>query len=250
MLEEHIKNDARVKICSSRQGCGDYIDEEKNQICQGVITRVISEAELEITLSDNDVEDELQKTVCYVMYIYAAQEVFIGSIYYRSLYQMKEKMILVVEVVSPFEKIQRRMHQRVSCHSKIFFQAVSQEMIRKWKTEPVLFDEYDILSESLEDSLVDISGGGIRFTTKSNIPVNEFLFVRFELMNEKRAVEMKVLGQVVYSKLLRNEQDCYDIRMKYVGLSEEERKKIIHFVFQLERDSINYVKWHRGGEFI
>lgn len=250
MLEEHIKNNARVKLCCSRQEQGEYINEEKNLVCQGKIFRIISETEIEIFLSDRDREERIQKNIGYIMYIYTAQEVFISNVYYRGSYQEEEKEILTIEVVSPLEKIQRRMHQRVSCHSKMFFQAVSQEMIYKWKTEAVLFDVYDLSSESLEDSLVDISGGGIRFTTRSHIPVDEFLFVRFEIINDKRAIEMKVLGQVVHSALLRNEQDCYDIRMKYIDLSEEERKKIIHFVFQLERDSINNVRWHRGGEFV
>ena len=88
--------------------------------------------------------------------------------------------------------------------------------------------------------MVDISGGGIRFTTRSKVNVDDYVLARFEIMNEKRAVEMKVIGQIVYAGRLRNEQDSYDVRIKYIQLSEKARKDIIQFVFQLERDKISY----------
>ena len=67
-------------------------------------------------------------------------------------------------------------------------------------------------------------------------------------MEKKQAVEIKAVGQVVYSDKLRNEENCYDIRVKFIGMAEEVKKRIICFVFQLERDSIN-VRWQRGGGF-
>ena len=69
-----------------------------------------------------------------------------------------------------------------------------------------------------------------------------------KIMEKKQVFEIKAVGQVVYSGKLRNEENCYDIRMKFIGITEEMKKKIICFVFQLERDSIN-VRWQQGGGF-
>ena len=58
---------------------------------------------------------------------------------------------------------------------------------------------------------------------------------------------MHVFGQVVYCQALRNEKDVFDIRMKYIHLSEAKKEQIIRFVFQLEREQRN-VKLRRGGK--
>lgn len=247
MLNEHFRKDALIKLYCSRKLLEDYENEEKFIVCQGKISQILSDSEVEI-ISDESAEENLQKNICYVMYIFLSQEVLMCSCYYKSVYTEEEKRIITLELVSPFEKVQRRMHQRVSCHSRIRYQQISKKEAVRYGEEAELFNSLEEQRDSYENSLVDISGGGIRFTSKNPIPVDTYLFARFEITNEKRAVEMKVIGQVVYSMPLRNEQNYFDIRMKYIGLTEEERKQIIHFVFQLERDSIN-ARWQRGGGF-
>ncbi len=239
MFDGQMKKDTRVKICISQQEQTEFVNEEKNIICRGKVSRVLSETELEVELEKTECEDVFQKTICYTLYVYMSQMVLVGSIYYRGSVQEEKKKILSVELVSPLMKIQRRMHHRVSCHSKIFFQAISPELVHQ-EEQIISFDVYDISSGNFEDSMVDISGGGIRFTTRSKVNVDDYVLARFEIMNEKRAVEMKVIGQVVYAGRLRNEQDSYDVRIKYIQLSEKARKDIIQFVFQLERDKISY----------
>ena len=217
MFDGQMKKDTRVKICISQQEQTEFVNEEKNIICRGKVSRVLSETELEVELEKTECEDVFQKTICYTLYVYMPQMVLVGSIYYRGSVQEEKKKILSVELVSPLMKIQRRMHHRVSCHSKIFFQAISPELVHQ-EEQTISFDAYDISSGNFEDSIL----------------------ARFEIMNEKRAVEMKVIGQIVYAGRLRNEQDSYDVRIKYIQLSEKARKDIIQFVFQLERDKISY----------
>lgn len=245
MLNEHIRKDAGIKLYPSRQEQGDYVREEQLLFCEGKIHKVVSASEIEIV---TDREVTLQKNICYILYIFLAQEVFMGSCYFRLSSVEEEKQVLFLELVSPLERVQRRMHQRVSCHSRVRYRQLSKEEAVRYRENSELFTDIREQQEAYENSLVDISGGGIRFISKTKIPVDDYLLVCFEITNEKRAVEMRAIGQVVFSMPLRNEQDSYDIRMKYVGLTEEERKQIIHFVFQLERDSINN-RWQRGGGF-
>lgn len=239
MFDGQIKRDTRVKLCMPQQGRMDFADEERNRICQGRISRVISETELEFMAEGEEWEELFEKSMCYTIYLYMPQMVLVGSVFYHGCVKENEETVFTIELVSPLMKLQRRMHHRVSCHSKIFFQAVSPELVYQ-EENTISFEKYDISSGDFEDSMVDISGGGIRFTTKSSVNVNDYILARFEIMNEKRAVEMKVLGQVVYAGQLRNEQDCCDVRIKYVRISEEARRDIIRFVFELERDIISY----------
>jgi hypothetical protein len=245
MLSEHVKKDAVVKLYPSSLEAEGAAGEENSLLGRGRMRNIVSESEIEIILEE-DAKKEFQKNICYLMYIFSAQEVFLCSCYFKLSYLEKESRVLQLEVVSPLERVQCRMHQRVSCHSKIQYEVVPPEDLKKHLEEENAGFGPDLASS--RDSIVDISGGGIRFTTKKPIAVNDFLFVRFEIMEKKQPVEIKSMGQVVYSGVLRNEEKCYDIRMKFIGLSEETRRRIIFFVFQLERDSIN-VRWQHGGGF-
>lgn len=238
MIEEHIKKDALVRLYDKKQDLEDYSAEERFQICQGKIRRFVSEAEIEILLEKN-IEVNLQKNICYIIYFFCGKKVFMCSCYYKSFYTEEEEHIMLLELVSPLEQVQRRMYQRVSCHSKILYWEIAKEQAIRYREMEKLPEEAGKPESSVENSLMDIGGGGIRFTSTTFIPVDSFLLIRFEIMNGKKTKGMQTVGQVVYSKPHHSEKDCFEIRMKYIGLTEEERKQIIHFVFKLERDSIS-----------
>ncbi len=238
MIEEHIKKDALVRIYDKKQDLEDYSEEERFQICQGKIRRFASEAEIEILLEKN-IEVNLQKNVCYIIYFFCGKKVFMCSCYYKSFYAEEEEHIMLLELVSPLEQVQRRMYQRVSCHAKILYWAIEKEQAIQYRKMAKLPEEAEEPESSVENSLVDIGGGGLRFTSRTFVPLDSFLFVRFEIMNGKKTEGVQTVGQVVYSMPHHSDKDCFEIRMKYIGLTEEERKQIIHFVFQLERDSIS-----------
>lgn len=238
MTEEHIKQDTLVRIYDRKQDLEDYSEEERFQICHGRIKRFVSEAEIEILLGKN-IEVELHKNICYIIYFFCGKKVFMCSCYYKNFYTEEEGNMMLLELVSTLEQVQRRMYQRVSCHSKILYWEIAKEKAVRYREMAKLPEEAEKSGSSVENSLADIGGGGIRFTARDAIPVDSFLFVRFEIMNGKKTEEMQAVGKVVYSMPHHSEKDCFEIRMKYIGLAEEERKQIIHFVFQLERDSIS-----------
>ena len=155
MLNEQIRKDALIKLYFSKQILEDYENEEKTVVCKGKISQILSDTEVEI-VSDAGVEEKLQKNVCYVMYMFLAQEVLMCSCYYKTIYAEEEKRIVTLELVSPFERVQRRMHQRVSCHSKIRYQKISKEEAVYTVEQAELFKESEEQRDSYENSLVDI----------------------------------------------------------------------------------------------
>ena len=226
MIEEIIKKDAQIKIFPMRGENGNIadIEIENQKAVLGRIRNFVSDTELEVWLEG---EASLEKNVCYVLYILSYECVYLTYVYYRSSYLEGGENRAALEIVSPVERVQRRKHQRVSCHSKIVF--------RKIPREGVAGEENAL--PAWEDTMVDISGGGIRFTTKRQMKQEDFLQVSFDIEKNNQTFPMSVRGQIVYAGKLRNEQDFYDIRMKYVGISEKDREQIIHYVFQLERNN-------------
>lgn len=230
-MEDIIKKDAHVKIFPVRQEAGESSASEGQIPDRGMIRKILSDTELEVELEK---EISLEKKVCYGLYILSYEKLYLTYVYIRSSCFEDGKNIVTLEVVSPMERVQRRMHERVSCHARLAFRQVSKECI----PEEVLHHKEQIrfLSPEYEDTMVDLSGGGIRFTTKKEVKQEDYLYVTFDIQQGEQPVTMAVIGQVVYAEKLRNEQDYFDIRMKYLGISEQEKEQIIHFVFQLERN--------------
>lgn len=228
MIEEMIKKDAFVKIFPMGRDTGKITEFENGSACKGRIRKFVSETEIEVELEE---EISLDKMSCYAIYIFSYEKVYLTYVYFQSSFVANGSHMVSLEIVSPMERVQRRKHQRVSCHIRMLFRQVAADCIQGDLPEKKM----DMDSVEYEDFMVDISGGGIRFTTKREVRANEFLQVAFDIEREGGTATMSLFGQVVHSGKLRNEQDYYDIRMKYVGISEEEKEQIIHYVFQLER---------------
>lgn len=231
MMEDIIKKDAHVKMFPVRQETGAFSPSENQIPDRGKIRKILSDTELEVELEG---ELSLEKKICYGLYILSCEKLYLTYVSICSSYTENEKNIATLEIVSPMEQVQRRMHERVSCHARIAFRQVSKESISEEGLHHK--EQIEFLSPEYEDSMVDLSGGGIRFTTKREVKTGDYLYVTFEIEQGEQPITMTVIGQVVYAEKLRNEQDYFDVRMKYVGISEQEKKQIIHFVFQLERN--------------
>lgn len=230
MLGDQIKKDAKIKISALKE---DTVSEEEYVLCTGQIQKILSETEL--TMLSENVETELKKNTGYIMYLMSYEEVFRCSVYCRSVYDEEGKTVCQFEIVSPFEKVQRRKHHRVSCRSKIYFEKIALSEIEAQSYEIVC--DAGEPEKDTEDSLVDISGGGIRFTSKQKVEKNEYLSICFFIVQNGKKIQMKTYGQVVYTGFFGKEEDCYDIRLKYVGLTELQKEQIIRFVFRLEREN-------------
>lgn len=212
---------------------------EENLICKCKVHEVLSDSEVVVKDDDND-KIEFQKHVCYIVDFYTANKVYRCSAYYVSDYSEDGYQYFTIEVVSPLQKMQRRNHQRYPWHT-IFSYSVLQEA----QVHDIINKGWDEVKENLladprfvEESLVDISGGGLRFTSKNVLNTGDFLLCLLKMENYGGKEPFPVLGEVVYTGNLSNDRDKSDIRLKYIGITEKQREEIIRFVFWLERQRI------------
>ena len=80
----------------------------------------------------------------------------------------------------------------------------------------------------------DISGGGVRIVSTRSFPIGTNIVITFELPDQEI---IETIGQVVRVEQPQPERAVYWLGVKYVGLRERQRNKIIKYVFQkqLER---------------
>jgi c-di-GMP-binding flagellar brake protein YcgR len=80
----------------------------------------------------------------------------------------------------------------------------------------------------------DISGGGVRLVSSQSYPVGTNLVITFELPGPEI---IETIGQVVRSDQPQADRSVYWLGVRYVGLRDRLRNKIVKYVFQkqLER---------------
>ncbi|MBR1744094.1 MAG: PilZ domain-containing protein [Lachnospiraceae bacterium] len=237
MIEEIIKPKDLVKVYSKRQDAGELIEHDIPWILKGRIFQVLSDTELEILAEE--AEPELQKNVCYILYLFSYEKVFLCTAYFQGFYTEDGKVVISFELLSPLEKVQRRMHQRVSSHAKLSVHRLSEEKVKEYLGgNELLREDIEKIPEpvSSTEAMIDISAGGIRFTTNEQIRTGEYVYLQFDVTERDFPLTISAYGQIIYSEPFRNEAGIYDIRLKFVGMPEMVKEKIIHYVFQIERE--------------
>lgn len=237
MIEELIKQGDTIKIFLKRQDIGEVLEHDIPWLIKGKVLKIISDTELEIITEDK--EEEFVKKICYVLYFFSYEKVFLCTAYYQSYYAENGKRILTFELLSPLEKVQRRMHQRVSSHAKVFLHKLDEKKVKEYLSFPVLEPEEMekmIAPIYFSEIMVDISAGGIRFTTGEHFQMGDYVFLKFDVMDQEYSLTLVTYGQIIYSEPFRNEQGLSDIRLKFIGMPETVKEKIIHYVFQIERE--------------
>lgn len=199
------------------------------------VNQMISDTEIELSYM---LENKLQfsKKVSYVLYTISNRKVYICQATYSSEYNNDSCQIYSFDIISPLQEIQRRMYQRIACRDEILYQEVTLLSDENDLSEEITKSKMQSLSLEKNGTMVDISGGGIRFVASESIPVGSNLVMRI-LLDRTKERYIYVSGKIVYSEELKNEQNHYDIRMKYVHIEEQEKEEIVQYAFLLERES-------------
>lgn len=142
--------------------------------------------------------------------------------------------ILVVELIYELKKVQRRQYYRLDCVMEIEYVKVEEEFVNQELDELVLEEKFAEL-EKFNGIVMDISGGGIRFASEEELPKNSMVIVKLNLEFGKDQKIFGVLGKVLSSKKVRNNQGMYEQRIEYFEMQAKIREKIIRYIFEQER---------------
>lgn len=212
--------------------------DEAKKLFIGRIEKILSDSEL-VMSSDSDIRDIFCENECYVADIYSSNKVYRCSIYYTSDYIEDDKYYFTIEPVSPLQKIQRRRYQRYSCHMLFSYYILQEEQVHDiinngWESADA--DMYNGKLELIQNSLVDISGGGFRFTSDKKLNIGDYLFCLLKIDDAGNG--FPIIGRVVYSDRFVNDSDKFDVRVKYIGITEDQRRDVVKYVFWLERQKL------------
>lgn len=120
-------------------------------------------------------------------------------------------------------------------------QSTSVDYIKQLNQKIEKLNQFIIKNLDLEYSQrieVDLSGGGIRFESKTALKVEQLLTMELILMPEYHNV--LTLGKVVICK--KNQNKFYDIAVNFEQIKEADRDAIIKHIFQIQSKQLRQDK--------
>ena len=147
-------------------------------------------------------------------------------------YRSDNMYILVLDLTSQLQKLQRREYYRFSCALELKSRLCSQEDIENFR----MGRNYLIDNSALQRSVVvDISGGGLRFVSNFKYEEGSTIFCSYRLPGNANDKEYDMISNVLKVQELESRPGLFEHRIQYVYIDENSREDIIHFIFEEER---------------
>lgn len=124
--------------------------------------------------------------------------------------------LFVLELPDSILKVQRRNYVRVPVLYPITFQTVTREG----------------LSDSYKGTMLDLSGGGLRFMTEEHVENRSLLYAQISLPNGDLQAPVRVCR---VEKVEDSKPQRYCVSVEFHEILERDRDRIIRFVFDIQR---------------
>lgn len=176
---------------------------------------------------------------------------------YRAMGQIKERYksenvyMLEIELKTQIEKYQRREYFRYPCILDINYYTITEEEAKFESGDALLIhlrEDEEATEKNREreytGSIVDLSGGGVRFRTSKELEPKQWLLFEIHLQNENINKQYYIIGAVIScAKTEKMSEKLFEIRAKFQINDASTREEIIRFIFEEERKSRQRGRW-------
>ena len=147
-------------------------------------------------------------------------------------YKSNNVYILLAETTSPLEKFQRREYYRYSTSIPLKARTLMDEEQRDLDKD-VIHIQHGLIMKKCE--IRDISGGGMKFLSKTAFEVDDMVVLSFSLQVHGKETVYQLIGRILSCRKLDNDNDEYEHRLMFEKIMNSERESIIRFIFEEER---------------
>lgn len=151
--------------------------------------------------------------------------------------------VAVVKFQSAFEKLQRRQYYRMECLINLTFRVVTKE-----ETERIIFakrnpfanqtmnEEESSTQRNYDGVALDISGGGVRFNSNYQVEPGKIIVLQIAFETPDAQKLQFLFARVLRSTNVPNRSGLFEHRVEFVLISNDERERIIRYIFLEERN--------------
>ena len=233
MLENFVKPGQRVDMKAVRRVKLSN-EENRDKVYSTKIYDLVNEDTLELVMPMEQTKLILLPVDGeYEVFFYTDNGLYESTVRITDRYKSNNVYILLVELQTNLRKYQRRDFYRYSC-------ALDMETRGLTPDEVVAFrkGEYYQIPPGLPSAkgvIVDISGGGLRFTSKALYERDSLILCSYGLFIHGGAKEYEIICKVLDARDIPNRSGEFEYRVQFVNLDNDEREEIIQYIFEEER---------------
>lgn len=147
-------------------------------------------------------------------------------------YKSNNVYIVVMELSSNLRKHQRREFYRFDCALQMSSRLLEKDEIAAAEQGRIYLMPGLPMRQGI---VVDISGGGLRFTANFSYEEGSNICCSYTLNIKGQPKQYNLLGRVLSVRELEDKPGTFEHRIQYVNLDVDEREEIIRYIFEEER---------------
>ena len=215
-LEQVIKNEKNKKVYVSK--IYDIMQGNTLQIAMPIYEGKI------VPLSVND-----KYSACF----YTDRGLLQCNVIVSARYKSGNLFFLEVVMLGELAKVQRREFYRYNCSLEAKIRVVSDEEYETGGPEDTSIPEEELDWQGVKIS--DISGGGVKLYQHQYLEKNEVIKLKFMVAILDEIVSFNLFGRILASVPVQGRTDIFEQRIEFMKIRQEDRDKIIKFIFESER---------------
>ncbi len=218
-LDQVIRNDQNKKVYVSK--IYDFLKDDKLQIAMPIFEGKIVPLDM----------DE-RYTACF----YTDRGLLQCNVVVESRYRSGNLFFLDVKLLGKLEKVQRRQFYRYDCIMDAKIRVVSDKEYETGIPDDISIPEDELAWQPAR--IIDISGGGLRLNQRTDIERNEVVKVKFMISFMDEILSFNLFARMLSSERVDGRADMYEQRLEFLKITQDERDKIVRFIFESERMKI------------
>lgn len=169
----------------------------------------------------------------YDLCFYTKSGLFQAYATVKDRYKSNNIYVVTMELTSNLRKHQRREYYRLNCVLSMKCTSITDEQEVEIRDHQVEF--LDTALTVIDGTIVDISGGGVRFISKNQFNREDKIQFSFSL-NASTGLDIHtVVGVILSSNELEKRPGEYENRAKFLIIDNDERESIIKYIFEEQR---------------
>ncbi len=216
LLDQIIRNDKNKKVYVSK--IYDILEKNTLQIAMPIYEGKI------VPLSLDD-----KYSACF----YTDRGLLQCNIIVTSRYKSGNLFYLEVMLLGELTKVQRREFYRYNCFLDARLRIVSDEEFTTGVPDQIDIPESDLDWQPVK--MLDVSGGGAKIISKLRLDRNEVVKLSFYVTIVQEFVHFNLFARVLGSSPVQARNDLFEMRLEFMKIRQEERDKIIRYIFESER---------------
>ncbi len=216
LLDQIIKNEKNRKVYVSK--IYDILEKNTLQIAMPIYEGKI------VPLSLDD-----KYSACF----YTDKGLLQCNIIITSRYKSGNLFFLEVRLLGELTKVQRREFYRYNCFLDAKLRIVSDEEFTTGVPDQPDIPESDLDWQPVK--ILDVSGGGAKIVSKLCLDKNEVVKLNFYVTILQEFVRFNLFARILDNSPVQGRNDLFELRLEFMKIRQEERDKIIRYIFESER---------------